>query len=159
MSGNAPYNTAPDMNPNMWGPHVWATIHTLALKADADQEIGPYSDFVDSLLFLLPCGTCRHEYSKWYGANHGPLVNEAFAWSVRLHNFVNSKLGHKTFSLEEARAQWTSDKCSYKCSGPIAGPLTGARLSGASRNSSTDKYYLILLVLLIILIVFLYKRR
>ena len=111
------------VDPSTWGPHVWATMHTLALKADADSELGPFLEFLNSLTFLLPCGACRHDYSKYYSTNGPPVQGEAFAWTVKLHNWVSAKLwqrslGHKPYqewTIEEARANWTSSNCSYKC--------------------------------------------
>ena len=113
MDSNAPFN----IEPKIWGPHIWATIHTLALKADSDNEIGPFLEFTNSLLFLLPCDNCRHDYSNWCRKNQGPNTGEAFAWSVKLHNYVNDKLKNgQTYDVDEARAIWQSDSCSYTCS-------------------------------------------
>ena len=107
-----------DVDPSAWGPHVWATMHTLALKADADSKLGPFLEFLNSLTFLLPCGACRHDYSKYYSANGPPLQGEAFQWTVKLHNWVSAKLGghrYQDWTVEEAREQWSSNNCSYKC--------------------------------------------
>jgi hypothetical protein len=110
MTVNAGFN----IDPSVWGPHVWATMHTLALKSDADNEIKAFSDFLNSLTYLLPCDTCRNEYSKWFGAQR-PELGHAFEWTVKLHNFVNGKLSKVQVGLEEARDLWQSDHCSYKC--------------------------------------------
>lgn len=99
----------------MWGPHMWATIHTLALKADSDYEIEPYNEFLNSLLFLLPCDSCRLDFNKYYNAKGSAVVGEAFHWSVDLHNHVNQKLGKPVFTLEQARSNWNNSHCSYKC--------------------------------------------
>ena len=104
-----------NIDPTIWGPHLWATIHTLALKADADLEIMAFGNFLNSLHFLLPCNACKHDYSKYASANGYPVLGQAFEWTVHFHNSVNRKLGKETFSVEQARSHWFSDSCSYSC--------------------------------------------
>ena len=102
-------------DPKQWGPHVWATIHTLALRSDSTGDIDAYQSFLRSLQDLLPCDTCKTDYTKWMKHNGGPTKNNAFEWSVNLHNYVNSKLGKTTVSLEDAKSAWTMSNCSYSC--------------------------------------------
>jgi len=105
-----------NIDPNIWGPHLWATMHTLALRADADRENLAFGNFLNSLHFLLPCNRCKDDYSKYVNTNGYPLTNEAFAWTVNFHNYVNTKLGKNyTLSVDEAKALWYSDSCSYSC--------------------------------------------
>lgn len=105
-----------NIDPTIWGPHVWATMHTLALRADAERENLAFGNFLNSLHFLLPCNRCKDDYSKYIANNGYPLTNEAFAWTVKFHNHVNAKLG-KNFSMtvDDARSMWFSDSCSYSC--------------------------------------------
>jgi hypothetical protein len=123
-SASGSHTNAFNIEPRKWGPHLWATLHTLALKADADNEVEAYLEFVNSLFFLLPCDACRADFMKWYNANGGPLVGQAFEWSVSLHNHVNRKLGYSEMTVEEARAEWNSDLCSYSCNRTIGGRPT-----------------------------------
>ena len=104
-----------NIDPTVWGPHLWATIHTLALKADSDLESLAYGNFLNSLHFLLPCNACKHDFSKYVSAHGYPNIGNAFEWSVNFHNNVNRKLGKNIFTTEEARSQWFSDSCSYSC--------------------------------------------
>lgn len=122
FNGNAQFN----VDPSVWGPHMWATIHTLALKADSDAEVGPYLEFINSLLFLLPCDSCRADFTKWYSIHGDPLLGQAFEWSVKLHNYVNAKLNKPVVTEIQARTQWNSDLCQYSC--------TGATNSNSSSN-------------------------
>ena len=107
-----------NIDPNFWGPHVWATIHTLALKADSQNEITAFNNFADSLHFLLPCDNCKGDFHKWHSKNGYAHLGQAFSWSVKLHNYVNEKLGKQTVDIEEARSQWLSDSCSFSCLTP-----------------------------------------
>lgn len=142
MSANADFN----IDPSVWGPHLWATIHTLALKADSDGEVGPYLEFINSLLFLLPCETCRLDFTKWYKDNGDPVASEAFEWSVKLHNYVNRKLGKPIVTEIQARQQWNSDLCSYSC----------LRVNTGKSNSNAIA---IALVIVVAACLWLYLRR
>jgi hypothetical protein len=147
MNLNAQFN----VDPSVWGPHMWATIHTLALKADADNEIEPYNEFINSLLFLLPCDACRLDYTKYCGLHGNPVVGTAFDWSVRLHNYVNEKLGRPTYTIEQARAQWTDSHCSYKCQNTKA-------IVEATQTFGSAYTFVFALVILVIVYA-LYKRK
>jgi hypothetical protein len=128
-----------NIDPTVWGPHIWATIHTLALRADADHEISPYNNFLNSLTFLLPCNACKDDYSKYINSNGFPMTGQAFEWSVNFHNYVNNKLGKKVnLSVDEARSQWFSESCSYSCK---------------TNNTQTDYASIILFVLIVIVFV------
>ena len=99
-------------------------MHTFALFADRDPERLPaFRSFLNDLVALLPCATCRKDYGS-YLATHGmPTAGEAFEWTVELHNYVNQKTGRAGMTLDSARAQWTSKDCSYSCTEQVHGPI------------------------------------
>ena len=146
MNLNAPFS----IDPTVWGPHLWASIHTLALKADADYEVEPYLQFLNSLLFLLPCDSCRLDFNKYFANHESPVVGEAFHWSIDLHNHVNKKLGKKTLSMDEARAQWTNSNCSYQCTKAFVKPI---------EESFGSIYTFVAAAVLLVFIYLLYKRK
>lgn len=145
MNLNAQFN----VDPSVWGPHVWATIHTLALKADADNEIEAYNEFLNSLLFLLPCDACRLDFTKYVNSVGNPVVGQAFHWSQQLHNHVNRKLGKREYTVDEARAQWTDSHCSYKCQNDALVQAT---------NTFGSTYTFVFVAMFLILLYALYKR-
>ena len=143
-----------NVDPTSWGPHLWATMHTLALKADADNELEPFLEFTNSLLFLLPCDACRSDYSKYLN-NYGPNLGQCFSWTVNLHNHVNEKLKKPIMGLEAAREIWTSDRCSFNCSGDhrlLQGP------DGSNSNVGPIIFLLVAMCLLSVVYYF-YKKR
>lgn len=135
-----------NVDPAVWGPPLWSSIHTLALKADSDGHEGlvAFKEFLNSLTFLLPCNNCRHDYSKYCSTNPPPEAYDCFGWTVRLHNFVNRRLGKSGEPVTEAAAReiWTSRACNYNCTAggvvPVGTgePSTGGP-SGAMRGPST----------------------
>jgi hypothetical protein len=83
---------------HLWGPGLWTFIHMIALNVrlhPTPQEKQAYADFFKSLQQVLPCGTCRREFTKM--TRHIPknvflTRSTAFAWTVRLHHAVSRRL-------------------------------------------------------------------
>lgn len=104
-----------NLSPAEWGPHVWASLHTMALKADADGHSEAFQHLVYSLTELLPCETCKQDYTT-YVKTVPVQATKAFQWTVDLHNWVSQKLGRTAVvTYDQAKDMWTSNKCSYKC--------------------------------------------
>jgi hypothetical protein len=99
------------MDPNVWGKHMWASIHFIATAypdepTEADKLT--YHTFYTNLYKVLPCHTCR-DHLKATLENEIPLhanflknKEELFKWTVNLHNVVNKRLKKKVITLEEA---------------------------------------------------------
>ena len=133
-------DTNAQLDPKIWGSHVWATIHVLALN-----ESKNFAAFLDSLEHLLPCKKCRMHFQEYKSKN--PLLGNAFEWTVRFHNAVNQKLGKSEMSVEAARAMWISESCSYTCE------------DRQEPKTKTILYGIIFSILLIVLILLLRKQQ
>lgn len=48
---------------------------------------------------------CKNEIAKIL-KTHPPRYDDWFNWTVELHNAVNTKLGHKELSIDEAATIW-----------------------------------------------------
>ena len=100
------------MDPVVWGPSMWASIHAIAIgypEHPSSVDAQAYRNFFANLHLVLPCQACADHYKEHWKAN--PINNKdlqsadaLFAWTVRLHNAVNSKLGKPALTVEEARA-------------------------------------------------------
>lgn len=83
---------------HIWGPGLWTFIHMIALNVrlhPTPQEKQGYTDFFKSLQQVLPCGTCRREFTKMTRSiPKNVFLNRAtaFAWTVRLHRAVSRRL-------------------------------------------------------------------
>lgn len=108
------------MLPDIWGRHLWFSIHFIAL----DYPVNPtasdranYQHFFENLWKVIPCYKCSQNYQKHLQVL--PLVSEngdylvsrdtLFAWTVALHNEVNKMLGKPEMSLDDAKHMYRED--------------------------------------------------
>lgn len=62
---------------------------------------------VEELLAALkrvPCGKCKRHLREFVASD--PIEGDLFAWTWRLHNAVNERIGKPTLTLTEAAAKW-----------------------------------------------------
>jgi hypothetical protein len=107
------------MNKNIWGKHIWKSIHYIALgypELPTDEDKYNYYTFFISLKNVLPCEICRNHYTDIL-INKLPLTddilknkNNLLKWTIDLHNIVNSKIGKKILSYEDAINIMIDDK-------------------------------------------------
>ena len=99
------------MNPDIWGKHMWASIHFVALgypDTPNENDKKNYHTFYSNLQNILPCKKCREHLKENLRKN--PLYSkfldnkdELFKWTVELHNIVNKDLNKKEITLETAK--------------------------------------------------------
>ena len=88
------------MNPDIWGPGLWTTLHSITLaypELPTYKNIQEHRNFIISLGNVLPCPGCQIEYKKYISKNPPVLHNKnAFIqWMIDLHNNVNTRLNKK----------------------------------------------------------------
>ena len=93
----------------LWAKYLWTSIHVVALgypEVVDDRVRAHYKEFYKSIGAVLPCPKCRVGYAKNWEENPIDLFlydrKTLFAWTVKIHNSVNKKLGKKEWSNEEA---------------------------------------------------------
>jgi hypothetical protein len=99
------------MNPDIWGKHVWTSIHFIALGYPSNpnaQQKNIYIQYFNSLADVLPCKSCADHFKKLltlHPLNDAHLANNfsLFEWTVLLHNKVNERLNKPIISLERAK--------------------------------------------------------
>ena len=55
------------MEPNIWGPHAWFFLHTVALmypEQPNELEKQHYLNFFKNIGNILPCYICRENYRQ-----------------------------------------------------------------------------------------------
>lgn len=97
------------LDPNIWGPHYWFFLHTLALtypETPNDVIKKKYFDFYQNLPLFIPIEEIGNNFSKFldkypvtpYLDSRQSLVR----WTHFIHNKVNSTLRLPILNLEEA---------------------------------------------------------
>ena len=138
------------MQTKVWGPPAWVFLHTVAQNYDPSKKgmKDGYRSFFKSLRHVLPCGKCRHNYSKIIKIQDtrfnekvlGSRKNLSY-WLFKVHNKVQydiyKKSGlsrdkpkysntikdfNKVYAIYEGfRAKCSSVKDSYGCTVPEIG--------------------------------------
>lgn len=76
-----------------WGPPLWKAIHI------ESQSVKDIPEWIESIASRLPCGECKDHFRLFLAAH--PVV-DPFVWAYDLHEAVNTRLGKKGMTLEEA---------------------------------------------------------
>jgi hypothetical protein len=98
------------MRPEVWGPVLWRAIHDMALaypERPSPEDARSVEAFFRALPALLPCAACGEKLRAELLAepvSGGPARSRAalYAWTVRLHNRVNARLGKPEMGVAEA---------------------------------------------------------
>ena len=97
-----------------WGPMIWGTMHSMAISySPTPVNKKAFIDFLNSLLFLLPCKECRKHFIDTISSN--PITEDIlssakklFLWTVSIHNTVNLRLGKPVWNNSDAERHWVS---------------------------------------------------
>ena len=93
--------------PSVWGPREWRRMHKMSLQLYRGVLVCNFVEYLTGLADSLPCAACRDHYKKLLEEMPIPVhaltsAAGAFAYTVRLHNAVNRRLGKRELPLEEA---------------------------------------------------------
>ena len=101
------------LNPEIWGPHYWFVIHTIALNYPHypnDVTKKKYYDFIQNLPMFIPVNEIANEFSNLldkYPVSPYLDSRDAFIrWSHFIHNKINEKLEKPQLSLHDFYAQY-----------------------------------------------------
>ena len=93
------------MNQNLWGPHLWFSLHTISFNYQTKPTIEDkknYNFFFTSIKEVIPCSICKKNYIR-HLIEH-PIDNylnskeELVKWVIDMHNMVNTETGKKNYS-------------------------------------------------------------
>ena len=108
------------MKTKEWGHYGWSFIHYTALgypTYPTNEDKRNYKLFYYNLQNTLPCAKCARNYKK--NISEHPIdpflisSDELFKWTVDIHNMVNNELNKPSFTYEEARNHYNSEKYDY----------------------------------------------
>ena len=156
------------VDPNIWGPKMWAMIHLICLQAPEKIDTNvrnTYYMFFSMMPYVLPCEKCRDHWIEH--ARTFPLEqaldtrDDLFGWSVNMHNLVNKSLGKPEVPLKDALDHWNAVAAGKapisKCIG-----ISEENIKILSRKTNWKYRLLIAIILMIaiilIIIYYAYKR-
>ena len=95
------------MNQNIWGPHLWFSLHTMTfnypLKPTQDDKDN-YRNFFNSMKNVIPCSVCKKNYIRHLNEipidQHLHNRKSLVYWVIDLHNMVNGETGKKILSYD-----------------------------------------------------------
>jgi hypothetical protein len=106
-----------NIDPNLWGPHFWTTLHFIASAYDdnPNQSVKTaMKTFIRTIPVLLPCKECQdHAFDYIRKADVDAAVSnrsKLVAFFVDFHNAVNTRLDKPTIPLSTAINMYTSAK-------------------------------------------------
>ena len=101
-------------SPSVFGPHYWAYLHTATMHLP--EHVNPaIAEHLRNVILAtpvtVPCEACSIHSGNFISANKDRIMalktgSDFFNFTVDLHNFVNTRLGKRTVSYEEARSVW-----------------------------------------------------
>lgn len=148
------------MDPKIWGPYFWFSLHTVTLaypNVPTYDERRHYNDFFVSLQNVLPCKLCREHYKKHLQqfpiSVHLNNKEDIVRWCFNLHNRVNRSLGYEDFTYEEFREKYRK----------IYAPTVIEKIINPEHLKKYRKHKIIVLVVSLIiiftLIYYYYRKR
>jgi len=97
------------LEPYVWGPHYWNTLHFIAATYDNSPNQSVKSSmktFIQSFPVLLPCKECQdNAFNFLKSVNIDKVVEsrqELFTFFFNFHNMVNKRLKKPLMKMEEA---------------------------------------------------------
>ncbi len=85
------------LNPKIWGPNAWYTIHTLAYTFDP-VNLGHYRNLLSYFRFVFPCKRCKKHYTKYIKKHPFTQITTRptiIRWTHEIHNSLNIHLKKK----------------------------------------------------------------
>lgn len=92
----------PDKNKE-WGNGRWQSIHVTAAWVDTTDKFKTWCSWIKNQVKNLPCPDCVKHAEEYVKANPPESAEDAFIWSWRFHNTVNSRLGKPQMEYATAK--------------------------------------------------------
>ena len=108
------------LNPNIWGPTFWDTLHFTAFGYPTDpndKDKDTYKSFIIQFVKILPCDGCSND-AQLYVNNISDLEwmviltdkNSLIKWSWKFHDKINNKLNKTSIPLNEFLNEFISKR-------------------------------------------------
>lgn len=101
------------LDPEIWGPHFWFFIHTIALKYPNnpnDVTIKKYYEFIQNLPLFIPVEQIGNDFntllSLYPVSSYLDSRKSFIKWVHFMHNKINEKLEKPKISLDEFQLRY-----------------------------------------------------
>lgn len=140
-----------NINPLLWGQHLWKFMHYLTLSYPDNPNIDEQNKFKNFFMMIgqyLPCEKCRVNYKT--NIQTLPLTdsilssrNNLIKWLFDLHNIVNKETGKTQLTYDKFNDIYINNK----------------QEESDNNNNIQYKYgMLIILAVILIILFFIYKK-
>lgn len=102
------------MDPNIWGPQLWYSLHIITFNYPnnpTNNDKINYTNFFYTLINVIPCNYCKHNFK--IHLNKYPLENSLdnrmslVKWLFNIHNLTNKHLNKKIFTYQQFISKYT----------------------------------------------------
>lgn len=109
------------MDTYSWGPGTWQLMHSISFnypQNPKEEDKKAYTNFIDSLKQVLPCESCKNEFTKML--KKFPLddfledTEGVVVWSYLAHHMVNIRLNKKTPEFNDVVRHYFNKKVEFK---------------------------------------------
>ena len=151
------------MNQNIWGPHLWFSLHTISFNyplKPTQKDKDDYKLFFIHLQEVIPCSVCKKNYKRHL--NEHPI--EGFLdsrkllvyWVIDMHNMVNAEIGKKILSYDIVIKKYEDV---YKKKIELDDTNVVVKYKNIDYKNIINGLFFIFLLLLIINFIKLYKKN
>jgi predicted neutral ceramidase superfamily lipid hydrolase len=95
------------MNQNIWGPHLWFSLHTISFTyplKPTNLDKKNFKQLFEDLQHVIPCSVCKKNYIRHLIENPiDPHLNsrkDIVYWVIDIHNMVNAETGKKLLTYD-----------------------------------------------------------
>lgn len=95
------------MNQNIWGPHLWFSLHTISFTyplKPTNLDKKHFKQLFEDLQNVIPCSVCKKNYIRHLIENPiDPHLNsrkDFVYWVIDIHNMVNAETGKKLLTYD-----------------------------------------------------------
>ena len=151
------------MNQNIWGPHLWFSLHTISFNyplKPTQKDKDDYKLFFIHLQEVIPCSVCKKNYKRHL--NEHPIEGFLYSrkllvyWVIDMHNMVNAEIGKKILSYDIVIKKYEDV---YKKKIELDDTNVVVKYKNIDYKNIINGLFFIFLLLLIINFIKLYKKN
>ena len=153
------------MNQNIWGSHLWFSLHTISFAYPIKPTIidqNNYKNFFVSLQNVIPCSVCQRNYKRHLLEHpidkHLNSRKDLVYWLIDIHNMVNSEIGKKFMSYDVVLKKYENVYQKDLLVGKNMDYDNNDNIvNGFNNKNKYNLEYILLLILIIIFIIFIIR--